>query len=81
MTTPITTNHVQGRRTVRYESFDDILADAEQFAAIPTRTFGNWSVGKIYQHLANAADVLIDGAPFSAPMSIRKFPIRLCSGY
>ena len=67
----INTKRVTGRRTLRYESFAEILADAESMAVVPTRTLGNWSVGQIYKHLAKAADVLIDGPPFAAPLPIR----------
>jgi hypothetical protein len=68
---PINTKRVTGRRIVRYESFDEILADAERWASIQTRVIGNWSVGQIYCHLAKAAEVLIDGAPLSAPSPIQ----------
>lgn len=70
---PINTKRVAGRRTVRYESFADVLADAERLAAVPVRTLGNWSVGQIYAHLARSIDVMIDGAPFSAPLPMRWF--------
>lgn len=52
------TKKVTGRRLVRIESFDELLADAERHAAVPTRTLSNWSVGQIYKHLAKASDVL-----------------------
>ncbi len=56
----INTKQVSGRRAVRYEPFDEILANAEHLAARPTQTLGNWSVGQIFCHLAKSADVLID---------------------
>jgi hypothetical protein len=68
---PLNTKKVTGRRVVRYESFDEIVEDAERLASVPTQTLGNWSVGQIYCHLAKAADVLIDGAPTSAPVPIQ----------
>ena len=68
---PLNTKKVMGRRFVRYESFDELLADAERLATIPTRTLGNWSVGQIYKHLAKASDVMIDGAPMAAPVPIQ----------
>lgn len=67
----VKTSKIKGRRVVRYETFDEILEDAERLAKIPTKTLGNWSVGQIYKHLAKAGDVLIDGPPFSAPAPIR----------
>ncbi len=67
----VNTKRVVGRRTVHYESFAEVLADAERMATIPVRTLGNWSVGQIYTHLARSIDVMIDGAPFSAPLPMR----------
>ena len=74
--TTVNTKKARGRRIVRYESFDDILADAERLATIPTRTLGNWSVGQIYKHLALATEVMLDGAP-AAPPAIIQFFLRL----
>lgn len=71
----VNTKHVRGRRTVRYESFEEILADAERLAAVPTQTLGNWSVGQIYKHLALATHVMVDGAP-SAPPAVVQFLLR-----
>ena len=68
---PVNTKKVIGRRQVRYETFDAILADAERLATVPTQTLGNWSVGQIYCHLAKSAAVLIDGAPHGAPFPIQ----------
>ncbi len=76
----VNTKRVTGRRTVHYESFSEILADAERLAAIPTRTLGNWSVGQIYTHLARSIDVMIDGAPVSAPLPMRWF-LRAIKGW
>jgi hypothetical protein len=68
---PIDTRKVAGRRTVRYESFDEMLADAERLAASPCRTLGNWSLGQIFQHLAKSLDMMIDGPPFVMPAPLR----------
>jgi Protein of unknown function (DUF1569) len=62
---------VVGRRTVRYNSYDEVLADAERLAAMPTRTLGNWTLGQIFQHLAKAMDAMIDGPPFLLPAPVR----------
>ena len=69
--TPVKTTAVKGRRTVHYDSFDDLLADAEHMASIPTRTLGNWSVGQIYKHIGLALDAMIDGAPFGFPKPLQ----------
>ncbi len=62
----INTKQVTGRRVVRYESFDEILADAERLAVVPTRTLGNWSIGQIFSHLAKSSDVLIVARPIGS---------------
>jgi len=68
---PVDTRAVQGRRSVRYESFDDLLADAESLARVPTRAVGNWSAGQIYRHLAVSIDAMIDRSPFQLPAPMR----------
>ena len=68
---PINTKKVQGRRTVRYETLDELLADAQRFSGSEVRTLGNWSQGQIYEHLARAMDSSIDGAGFSLPAPVR----------
>ena len=67
----VVTSKVIGRRTVRYESFDELLAEVEQFANLPTRTLGNWSVGQIYKHMALAIDAIIHGDPFSVTAPVQ----------
>ena len=67
----VTTKKVKGRRTVRYESLDDLLADAEQIASSNVRTLGNWSLGQIFKHNAMALDSSIDGSDFSMPAPVR----------
>ena len=62
---------VQGRRTVRYESYGDFIADAEQMALADFQTLGNWSLGQILKHLAQSVDSSIDGAGFSLPAPVR----------
>ena len=68
---PIKTKKVQGRRTVRYESFDELLADVRRLAGSEVRTLGNWSQGQIYEHIARALDSSIDGMGFSLPAPVR----------
>ncbi len=68
---PIDTAKVTGRRTLRFESFNAVLAEAERLAAIRTRTLGNWSLGQILKHLAKSIDMMIDGPPFVLPWPMR----------
>lgn len=67
----IKTKKVQGRRTVRYESLDDLLADAKRFSGGGIRSLGNWSPGQIFEHLARSLDSSIDGAGFSFPAPLQ----------
>jgi hypothetical protein len=67
----VDTTKVAGRRTVHYNSFDELLADAERLAVTDTRTLGNWSLGQILTHLARAMDMMIDGPPFLFPAPLR----------
>jgi hypothetical protein len=67
----VDTKKVAGRRQVRYESFDDLLADAQQLASSEVRTLGNWSQGQIYEHLTRSLNSSIDGVGFSFPLPMR----------
>lgn len=67
----VETKSVQGRRTVHFESFDELLADAEQLAGTEVQTLGNWSLGEILGHLAAAMNASIDGFPAKVPWPIR----------
>jgi hypothetical protein len=59
-------------RKVRYESFDQIVLDAERAVREQAQTTGNWSLGQILEHLAIANDRSIDGFGFEA-----SFPVRM----
>lgn len=59
------------RRTLRFESLDAILADAEQLAVQPHRVLGNWSLGQILEHLALNIDAFFSGFGFQAPWLVR----------
>ncbi|MGE0379081.1 MAG: DUF1569 domain-containing protein, partial [Planctomycetaceae bacterium] len=48
----VQTKSVAGRRTVSYQSYEDLLADAEEMAHGVVQTLGNWSLGQIFKHLA-----------------------------
>ena len=67
----INTKKVTGRREVRYNSMDEMLADAERLATSEVRTLGNWSQGQIYEHVARGLDTSIDGVDFSLPAPVR----------
>lgn len=67
----INTKRVTGRRTVRYDSLDDLLRDARQLASGQVRSLGNWSLGQCLHHVAGAIDMGIEGTPSRAPLPLR----------
>ena len=67
----IATKKVKGRRTVRYESLDDLLADADQMATSDVQLLGNWSMGQIFSHIATTLNSSIDGFDCSMPAPVR----------
>ena len=74
---PIDTKKVDGRREVRYENFDKLLADAMQLSHQPVRTLGNWTQAQIYMHIAMSLDTSIDGSSFMLPAPARWVMSRL----
>ena len=59
------TGKVRGRRKLRYQSFDEVLAEARRLHATPHRQLGNWTLPMILQHLANGIHGSIDGGTFN----------------
>lgn len=67
----VDTKKVANRRDVRYESYDDLLADAENLAGQEYQVVGNWSFAQILEHLGIALEGSLDGIPFKAPWMLR----------
>jgi len=67
----VNTKSVAGRRTVSYQNYDELLADAESLAGQEVETLGNWSYPQIVDHIAIALEGSIDGLPFRAPWPMR----------
>src|SRR5436305_3023412 len=55
----------QGRRTLRYDSLDEVMPEVERLLAGHT-TVGNWSLAQICRHLATTARRVVD-LPASTP--------------
>jgi hypothetical protein len=69
---PVDVKTVRGRRDLRFTSFDDLRADAENLVSSPqTRTLGNWPLAQLLTHLALGIDVSIDGIAAKAPWYTR----------
>ncbi|MGY8770882.1 MAG: DUF1569 domain-containing protein [Pirellulales bacterium] len=66
----VNTKKVANRRKVRYESYDDLLADVDQLASNDLEVLGNWSLAQNLKHLAGAFNGSIDGLDFKAPFFI-----------
>jgi hypothetical protein len=68
----IKTAKVTGRRTLHFETFNEILEDAERLCSAKQITaLGNWTLGQALGHLALAMDMAIDGAKFRVPWYVR----------
>ena len=57
----VVTKQVQDRREVHYDSYEELRTDARQLASGEVSRLGNWSLGQIFQHLANAYTGSVDG--------------------
>jgi hypothetical protein len=67
------TTATTARREVRYESLDEVMADAERLAGGKVRTLGQWSYPQILDHLGKSVLASIDGYGFKAPWVARVF--------
>jgi hypothetical protein len=67
----IDTAKVEGRRTLKFQSLDDILAELDRLNQGQVKTLGNWSSGKILMHLTVPMVWCLDGAPLKGAWYIR----------
>lgn len=67
----VDSTRVAGRRTLHFDSYEDLLADVHQMNAQPSRYLGNWSLGQVCEHLAKAIEYMVDGAPFKVSWFFR----------
>jgi hypothetical protein len=72
---PVDTAKVTGRRTLRCESIDQALADAERLVeaerAGRLRRLGNWTLGQTLGHVAAWAEYGYTGFPLNVPFFIK----------
>src|SRR5215468_5699248 len=63
----VNTKKVTGRRSLRFSTIDDVLADADRIAAADRagtlKRLGNWTPGTIFTHVANWSSYPFDGYP------------------
>jgi len=68
---PVDTAKVEGRRSLHFNTLDDIAADIERLNQGKVRALGNWSPGQILKHMSVPMLWCLDGAPFKAGWPIR----------
>jgi len=59
------------RRTVRYETLQDLVNEARQLAERGYSRAGEWSLGQVCNHLAGAINMSRDGFPSGLPRPMR----------
>jgi len=74
---PVDTGKVTGRRLLRFESIDQVLAEVDHLfeaeRAGRLRRAGNWTLGQVLGHLACWAEYAYTGAPLKVPFFIKWF--------
>lgn len=53
------------RRTLRFDSFEDLLAEVDRLQSAGYARLGNWSLGQICEHLQLTMDIALHGKPFA----------------
>jgi hypothetical protein len=73
----VETGKVAGRRALRFESIDQVMAEVDRLAeaerAGRLRRLGNWTLGQTLGHLATWVEYGYTGAPLKVPFFIRWF--------
>lgn len=60
------------RRSLRFESYEDLLQEAERLVAAPqARSLGNWTLGQTLAHLTGGMRMSLDGTQLKAPLLVR----------
>src|SRR5690242_251744 len=68
----IDTSAVAQRRTLRFQSLDEVAAEAERLVQAPrVQMLGNWPLDQLLMHLATAINLSVDGNSFRAPWFVR----------
>lgn len=71
----IDTAKVAARRILKFDSLDQVLAEADRLAAADRagrlKQLGNWTLGQTFNHLAGWAEYAYTPAPLKPPFLIR----------
>ncbi len=67
------TKKVTGRRSVKFDSLEEAVSDAERVTAGPHETLGNWDAAQNLDHLAIPIEWAVDGYPagFKVPLPLK----------
>lgn len=69
------TTKTPGRRSLRFRTINDVLADMDRIVAAEEagtlRQSGNWTAGQAFGHIAAWMNYAYDGYPFKVPWFIR----------
>jgi hypothetical protein len=72
---PVDTGKVAGRRQLRFESIDEMMAEVDRLVqaekAGRLKRVGNWTLGQALGHLAVWAEYSYSGAPLKPPWFIK----------
>jgi Protein of unknown function (DUF1569) len=72
---PVDTGNVPERRTLRFESIDEVLAEVDRLVGAERagrlRKLGNWTLGQTLGHLARWAEYSYTGIPMKVPFFIK----------
>ena len=66
----VVSTEVQGRRKLRFRSFDDVLADAHRIHEGNYEALGNWSLGQALKHLGSSMHFSVNGVGFPVSWKI-----------
>ena len=68
----VNTATVSGRRTLHFDTLDELRAELDRLAASQVETIGNWSYGQILKHLEIGLRATVDGGiDFKLPWYFR----------
>jgi hypothetical protein len=67
----VATKSVTGRRTLHFDTLDDILADVKRLDRGPVKSLGNWTPGQNLAHLALTMTRSLDGFSFQMAWPFR----------
>jgi hypothetical protein len=72
---PVDTGKVAGRRSLRFETIDQMMAEVDRLVAAERagqlQRLGNWTLGQVLGHLAAWAEYGYTGVPLKVPFFVK----------